>query len=129
MWRTKPRTCARSRPSEPTASRTCCGCRAAIRPSRYAINLIQFRQTVRRRGAHGVAARVDAFDVNVNTIAEAVDIVIDNGCAYLSAAHRRNLELLLERLPVPLLCELAFGATRLPASFDLAAFLASAGNS
>ena len=38
-------------------------------------------------------------------------------------------DLLIERLPVPLLCELAFGATRLPASFDLAAFLASAGNS
>ena len=56
-------------------------------------------------------------------------VVIDHGCADLSAADRRNLALLIERLPVPLLCELAFGATRLPASFDLAAFLASAGNS
>ena len=58
-----------------------------------------------------------------------VGVVIDHGCAELSAADRRNLALLIERLPVPLLCELAFGATRLPASFDLAAFLASAGNS
>lgn len=58
-----------------------------------------------------------------------VGVVVDHGCADLSAADRRNLALLIERLPVPLLCELPFGATRLPASFDLAAFLASAGNS
>ena len=56
-------------------------------------------------------------------------VVVSHASAALSAADRRNLDLLLERLPVPLLCELPFGARVLPASFDAAAFLSATGNS
>ncbi len=56
-------------------------------------------------------------------------VMINHTTADLSAADRRNLDLLIERLSVPLLGELAFGARELPAGFDVAAFLASAGNS
>jgi dethiobiotin synthetase len=45
----------------------------------------------------------------------------------LAPADRRNLDLLLERLPVPFLGELPHGGKTLPAGFDCAAFLAAAG--
>ncbi len=55
-------------------------------------------------------------------------VVVSHSSAALSAADRRNLDLLLERLPVPLLGELGFGARLLPASFDAAAWLSATGN-
>ena len=57
-----------------------------------------------------------------------VGVVVSHACAALSPADRRNLDLLIERLPVPLLAELGFGALHLPASFDATAFLTAAGN-
>jgi len=54
-------------------------------------------------------------------------VVVSHATAVLSPADRRNLDLLLERLPVPLLGELGFGEKLLPATFDSTAFLAAAG--
>ncbi len=56
-------------------------------------------------------------------------VVVSHTCAELSRPDRQNLDLLLERLPVPLLGELPFGARRLPLDFDSAAFLAAVGSS
>jgi dethiobiotin synthetase len=56
-----------------------------------------------------------------------VGVVISHTTSALSPADRRNLDLLLGRLPVPLLGELGFGQKLLPAPFDAAAFLAAAG--
>ena len=55
-------------------------------------------------------------------------VVVSHTRADLSPADRRNLDLLLERLPVPFLGELPFGARQLPLGFDSAAFLAAAGS-
>jgi len=55
-------------------------------------------------------------------------VVVSHTTAALTAAERRNLDLLIERLPVPLLAELPFGELELPAGFDGAAFLAAAGH-
>lgn len=55
-------------------------------------------------------------------------VVVSHACAGLSRADRQNLDLLLERLPVPLLGELPFGARQLPAGFDSAAFLTAVGH-
>lgn len=52
-------------------------------------------------------------------------VVVSHTTAALSDADRRNLDLLLERLPVPLLAELHHGEAILPAPFDPAAFLAA----
>lgn len=54
-------------------------------------------------------------------------VVVSHTNPALAAADRRNLDLLLERLPVPFLGELPFDGKVLPASFDCAAFLAAAG--
>jgi len=56
-------------------------------------------------------------------------VVVSHTTAALSAADRRNLDALLERLPVPLLAELEFGAQCLPAGFDPASVLSASGNS
>ena len=56
-------------------------------------------------------------------------VVVSHASAALSPAERRNLDLLLERLPVPLLCELPYGSRQLPANFDAAALLTATGNS
>ena len=56
-------------------------------------------------------------------------VVVSHACATLSPADRRNLDLLLERLPVPLLGELPFGGRLFPAGFDATAFLTATGNS
>ncbi len=55
-------------------------------------------------------------------------VVVSHACATLPPSDRRNLDLLIERLPVPLLCELPLGGRQLPASFDAAAFLTATGN-
>jgi dethiobiotin synthetase len=55
-------------------------------------------------------------------------VVVSHTCAELSPADRQNLDLLIERLPVPLLGELPFGGRQLPLGFDTAAFLAAAGS-
>jgi dethiobiotin synthetase len=52
-------------------------------------------------------------------------LVVSHTAPDLPPADRRNLELLLERLPAPFLGELAHGAKRLPAGFDAAAFLSA----
>lgn len=54
-----------------------------------------------------------------------VGLVVSHTTPQLSPADRRNLDLLLEALPVPFLGELAHGETQLPRSFDAAAFLSS----
>jgi dethiobiotin synthetase len=54
-----------------------------------------------------------------------VGLAVSHTTADLPPAERRNLELLLERLFVPFLGELAHGAKELPAGFDAAAFLSS----
>jgi dethiobiotin synthetase len=54
-----------------------------------------------------------------------VGLVVSHTTRDLPPADRRNLELLLERLPVPFLGELAHGARQLPARFDPAAFLSA----
>lgn len=56
-------------------------------------------------------------------------VIVNHTTPHLSKADRRNLDLLLERLPVPLLAELGHSERELPASFDLAAFLTAIGNS
>ena len=56
-------------------------------------------------------------------------VVVSHASAALSPAERRNLDLLLERLPVPLLGELTYGSRQLPANFDAAALLTATGNS
>jgi dethiobiotin synthetase len=55
-------------------------------------------------------------------------VVVSHACAALSQADRRNLELLIERLPVPLIGELPFAGRQLPPGFDVTAFLKAAGN-
>jgi dethiobiotin synthetase len=55
-------------------------------------------------------------------------VVVSHATPALSDADRRNLDLLIEHLPVPLLAELRFGEALLPAPFDPAAFLASVGH-
>ncbi len=54
-----------------------------------------------------------------------VGLVVSHTTQALAPADRRNLGLLLERLRVPFLGELAHGARQLPGSFDAAAFLSS----
>ena len=54
-------------------------------------------------------------------------VVVSHAHTALSTAERRNLDLLIERLPVPLLGELPFGGQQLAASFDAEAFLTAAG--
>ncbi len=56
-------------------------------------------------------------------------VVISHASAALSPADRSNLDLLLERLPVPLLAELPHGSRQLPGHFDAAAWLTATGNS
>jgi dethiobiotin synthetase len=56
-------------------------------------------------------------------------VVISHAGAALSPADRSNLDLLLERLPVPLLAQLTHGSRQLPAQFDAAAWLTATGNS
>jgi dethiobiotin synthetase len=55
-------------------------------------------------------------------------VVVSHTCADLAPADRQNLDLLIERLPVPLLGELPFGGRQLPLGFDTTAFLAAAGS-
>lgn len=54
-----------------------------------------------------------------------VGLVVSHTTQVLSPADRRNLELLIERLPVPFVGELAHGDTQLPRSFEAAAFLSA----
>jgi dethiobiotin synthetase len=54
-----------------------------------------------------------------------VGLVVSHTTPDLSPADRRNLDLLLEGLPVRFLGELGHGEAQLPRSFDAAAFLSS----